>query len=121
MGKRKRTAEEDGPDGALSSKKPKLPAIPTTGAVAFPNLMARNIAELLHSITCRWNHTDGCSFYMDKWGDLRSPAIDRPGSYSWDDHKHAYKAALRIIASVPEVSVSSLKKIIKMLCKYDGC
>lgn len=28
------------------------------------------IAELLHAKMCNWNHTDGCSWFYEKWGDL---------------------------------------------------
>jgi hypothetical protein len=89
-----------------------------SGARAFPNRMAREIADVLHRLTCGWNHTDGCSYFMDKWNGLRSPTKQDSGSYSWEDHEHAYKAALKIIAAVPVSDRDSLKKIIKMLDRY---
>jgi hypothetical protein len=29
----------------------------------------QKLAELIHESQCRWNHTDGCSWYYEKWGD----------------------------------------------------
>lgn len=35
---------------------------------AFESLTPRQrLAELIHDKQCRWNHTDGCGWFYEKW------------------------------------------------------
>ncbi len=34
--------------------------------------MEQKIADALHQILCRWNHTNGCSWHYESWDHVRS-------------------------------------------------
>jgi hypothetical protein len=37
----------------------------------------QRLAELIHEVTCHYNHTDGCSWYYDSWKTPNVPHSDR--------------------------------------------
>ena len=41
---------------------------PTVAKVSKEELIARELAEIIHVKTCHCNHTDGCSWEYEKWG-----------------------------------------------------
>ena len=32
----------------------------------------QTLADVLHSLRCHWNHTDGCSYLYESWDNIRS-------------------------------------------------
>lgn len=45
---------------------------------------AQKLAEIKHGLTCKWNHTDGCSWYYDpEWKRERLPYLRDAESEAW--------------------------------------
>ena len=61
------------------------------------------LAEELHSMQCRWNHTDGCSWYYEV----------SKGVVNWEGWAHAeyLKKARKVMQVLPDLSVDEILRV----------
>ena len=63
----------------------------------------KQLAKQLHSMTCGWNHTDGCSWFYES----------KKGEEDWNGFTHAtyLKKAIRLIHTCKETGIDVKKAI----------
>lgn len=54
-------------DTEIANLQRKLDATKAEKAKAEKQPIDQRVAEVLHKIQCRWNHTDGCSWEYETW------------------------------------------------------
>lgn len=67
----------------------------------------QQLAEALHTLKCRWNHTDGCSWEYEYKG--------KAADWMRDVHKQYFMKALDLAKANPTVTVELLTQIIKTI------
>lgn len=71
----------------------------------FDNLSDEiKLAELIHENTCRFNHTDGCGWFYEKWSNIKDGDNSARGGY--------LKKAINLLRVV---SFDKASEIIKIL------
>ena len=53
------------------------------------------LAEKIHKVTCGWNHTDGCGWYYEDWGDKLG-----------NERKRYVEKADRVLLKVPYIDAA---------------
>jgi hypothetical protein len=71
----------------------------------------QKLAEIMHEKMCRWNHTDGCDWYYDKWTGF----ADKPTEYGNSTRQRYFDAAVRILV---QHDFETAEFIIKNIPKY---
>lgn len=63
------------------------------------------LAEALHSLNCRWNHTDGCGWYYENADSYPTP--------TWLGYSHAeyLKKARAVIKLLPNFTVDQIIEV----------
>lgn len=59
----------------------------------------KELAEALHKKLCRWNHTDGCSWFYESW--------EKPG-YSRNEWLEKAREVLKVTDSETALKVASI-------------
>jgi hypothetical protein len=67
----------------------------------------RRLAEALHSMQCRWNHTDGCGWFYE----IQKNVVN------WNGWAHAeyLKKAHKAMQMLPDMSVDEILRVSKAL------
>lgn len=65
------------------------------------------LAEELHSMQCRWNHTDGCSWFYE----VNKSVVN------WHGHAHAswLQKARNVMRELPDMSVDEILRVASVL------
>jgi hypothetical protein len=76
------------------------------------------LATALHNVQCRWNHTDGCSWYYeeDEWkkpGHGWAADMWKPGTMR--AHASWLEKAKKIHANLPDIPTKDIAKIIEVV------
>lgn len=65
------------------------------------------LAEELHSMQCRWNHTDGCGWFYEVHKDV----VD------WNGHSHSrwLTKAREVMRELPDMSVDEILRVASVI------